>query len=69
MAVDDDDDKLQQLLNEPIPGNIIATRSVRLAVEFVCHLVEKDLGTNNGETALYWHLIHTIQKHIKKEPK
>lgn len=42
------------------------SRSIILATEFLCSMVDEDCGTKNGKTALYWNLIHTVQKHMKK---
>jgi len=39
------------------------TRSVKIAVEYLVDAVDRDLGTKNGRTALYWHLIHVVQQH------
>ena len=44
------------------------TRSVVTACEYLVETVDKDMGTKNGKTALYWHLIWTIQQHAGHRP-
>lgn len=39
------------------------SRSVVLATEYLAKVVDEDMVINNGTTALYWHLIATIQQH------
>ena len=41
------------------------SRSVTIATEYLAHVIERDVGTKNGQTALYWHLIAVVQKHMK----
>jgi len=45
------------------PGYVIPTRSVRLAAEYLADVMEEDIGTNNGKTAFFWHVVSVIQKH------
>ena len=37
--------------------------SVETACACLAHCVHEDMGTRNGETALYWHLIAVIHEH------
>lgn len=54
-------------LNEPICTRSTSlpapTRTVEIAAEYLAHTVHEDMGTLNGKTALYWHLINVIQQH------
>lgn len=43
------------------------THSVTLAADFLAKLVEIEMGARNGRTALYWHLIYTIQQHAGRK--
>lgn len=41
----------------------IATKTVELAVEYLAKVIQEDMGTRHGQTALYWHLINVVQQH------
>jgi len=41
------------------------THSVTTAAAYLAAVVDEDMGTRNGRTALFWHLIAVIQKHAK----
>jgi hypothetical protein len=52
-----------EAIRQTYPSPVAPTRSVAIAAEYLVSVVEKDLGTMNGGTALYWHLIHVIHQH------
>lgn len=55
--------------DNPIPGpGPYTDRTVRLATEYLAHVVEQCLGCRHGKTALYWALVSTIAKHANKIP-
>ncbi len=43
--------------------------SVQNAAAYLAHVVQKDCGTRNGETALYWHIISVVTQHAKESNK
>ena len=52
--------------DEPIqiPGDG-PSKTVQLAVEYLAAVVQEDMGTRGGRTALYWHLVSVIQQHTR----
>ncbi len=51
--------------DEPIDSGFHPPRSIGLIVEYLAFLVNEELGTHNGQTALHWHLLDTVKKHAK----
>ncbi len=49
--------------DKPWPNNRVVEACYRLA-----KLVAAEMGTLNGSTALYWHLISVIQDHAGHRP-
>ena len=49
----------------PIPNMRRISKSVQDAAGYLASVVEQDHGTDNGTTALYWHLISVCQTHRK----
>lgn len=45
------------------------SRSSQLALEYVCKVVSEDHQLNNGQTALYWHLVSVVAGHISSNYK
>lgn len=46
-------------------GIPVPSRSVALAVEYLTWTVQKECGTKNGLTALYWHLMAVVVQHAE----
>jgi hypothetical protein len=62
MSTEDDPRDLQDLV---IPGGIVPSDRVRLALTQLAQDIEQDHHTVNGTTALYWALLYTIQQHVR----
>jgi len=43
--------------------------SVRTAVEYVAHCAANHCELRNGQTALFWHLMCVVEKHLRQEVK
>ena len=60
------DDDTVSTLSSSLPH---PTRSVALITEYLADMVQQGMGTKNGRTALYWHLIYVIQQHAGRREK
>jgi hypothetical protein len=49
----------------PIPGPSRLSERVKTIIGYAASAAEEEHGTNNGCTALYWHLIAVAESHIK----
>lgn len=45
------------------------SESVRTAAGYLADCIEKDHGTRNGNTALFWHIIAICQEHRGDQPR
>jgi hypothetical protein len=52
-----------------IPGPSRLTESCKLKLEFAAAAIEKEIGTQNGQTALFWHLLGVAESHLKSNDK
>lgn len=50
--------------NVEIGGYCPLSRHVVIALEYLAHVVAEEHVLHNGETALFWHLVGTIGKHV-----
>lgn len=52
--------------NTPIGGYKFPEKLAQELYEF-CEKVDKEIGTNNGSTALFWHIITIFDMHTSKK--
>ena len=53
---------MSERIGIPVPPS----RGVVIAAEYLAYRVQEDMGTNSGQTALYWHLISVINQHTEQ---
>lgn len=53
--------------DRPIGMDFRPAQSVRDAAWALAQAVDRDHGTNNGKTALYWHLMATVAGHATRQ--
>lgn len=54
----------QDIANLPIGGDNLP-KSVRTAVEYLAHQAAKECNLKHGQTALFWNLVMTVERHIR----
>lgn len=47
----------------PLPSP--PTHTIQILTEFLAKVVHDEVGTKNGQTALYWNLLDVIGNHVK----
>ena len=57
----------KEISDVQIPGPCPLPQSVRTAIEYVAHTAANDCKLKNGQTALFWHLIHVVTSHVNQD--